>query len=107
MSHNDDTKQIDKKVLEDFYSFFSGKYVDMLPYIYAEPSDAYKGIVKNCKDYYLFSDEIDNIEHHKEKLMMHLANVEDIIEIGPGFDYVMMKKTLPVISCAKKLSVFR
>ena len=95
--------QVDQKVLNDFYDFFSGKYTDMLPYVYAEPSDAYKRIVKNCKDYYLFGDEIDNIEHNKDKFINHLANVEDIIEIGPGFDFILTKKTLPVISYAKQL----
>ena len=103
MSSHDCTQRIEKRVEKDFYDFFTGKYVDMLPYIYAEPSDAYKRIVNNCKDYYIFGDEVDNIEQNKDKLTKYLENVEDIIEIGPGFDLVMSKKTLPVISYAKEL----
>jgi hypothetical protein len=78
----------------------------MLPYIYAEPSDAYKRIVKDCEDYYIFRDEVENIENNKEKLTKYLANVKDMIEIGPGFNEVMTKKTLPIVSCANKLKRF-
>jgi hypothetical protein len=92
--------------LDDFYRFFKGEYIDMLPYIYAEPSDAYKRIVKDCEDYYIFRDEVENIENNKEKLTKYLANVKDMIEIGPGFNEVMAKKTLPIVSCANKLKRF-
>jgi uncharacterized SAM-dependent methyltransferase len=105
MSNDEDPQQKNKK-LDDFYRFFKGEYIDMLPYIYAEPSDAYKRIVKDCEDYYIFRDEVENIENNKEKLTKYLANVKDMIEIGPGFNEVMTKKTLPIVSCANKLKRF-
>ena len=105
MSSNQDSQQKNKKS-DDFYRFFKGEYIDMLPYVYAEPSDAYKRIIKYCEDYYLFRDEVENIENNKEKLTKYLANVMDMIEIGPGFAEVMTKKTLPLVSCAAKLKRF-
>jgi hypothetical protein len=78
----------------------------MLPYIYAEPSDGYKRIVNDCENCYTFRDEVENIENNKEKLTKYLANVKDMIEIGPGFNEVMTKKTLPIVSCAEKLKRF-
>ncbi len=95
--------QVDQKTLDDYYAFFTGKEVDMLPYVYAESSEAYRDLVKNSPDYYLFRDEVSIIANNKDKLSNYLADVVGIVEVGPGFDYTISRKTIPFLSYAQNL----
>jgi len=89
--------QVDQKTLDDYYAFFTGKEVDMLPYVYAEPSEAYSELVKNNPDYYLFRDEVNTIAFNEDSFKKYLSDVTDIIEIGPGCDYTVKHKTAPIL----------
>lgn len=92
----------DQKTLNDYYAFFSGKEVDMLPYVYAEPSDAYNALV-HTPEYYLFKDEVNTITHNQDALRKYLGGVTDIVEIGPGCDYAVENKTVHILNCAADL----
>lgn len=94
--------QVDQKTLDDYYAFFSGKEVDMLPYVYAEPSDAYNALV-HAPEYYLFRDEVNTIANNQDVLRRYLTGVTDIVEIGPGCDYTVENKTVPILNCASDL----
>jgi len=95
---------IEKKTLEDYVAFFTTKKgADMLPYAYLEATDNYNNLVKNCPDYYLFNDEVKTISSNKDALKEYLKEVTDIVEIGPGSDYTLEHKTLPILSYVENL----
>lgn len=95
---------IDKKTLQDYVTFFTTKKgADMLPYAYLEATDNYNNLVKNCPDYYLFNDEVKTISSNKDALKEYLKEVTDIVEIGPGSDYTLEHKTLPILSYVENL----
>ena len=93
-----------QKALEDYYNFFTTKEgADILPYVYIEKPSAFDDLVKNCKDYYLFQDEVNLILENQDILSHYLTNISDIIEIGPGFTHSVEHKTLSILQAAKDL----
>lgn len=97
--------KITDPILRDFFKFFSTKSgADVLPYAYMGSSDYYNSLIKNCPDYYLSHDEIELIHKNAKKFKKHLKNVTDIIEIGPGSEFALMNKTLPMIKYADNLT---
>ncbi len=99
---------IDKKILEDYFSFFTQKEgAEMTSYIYLDSCNYYDQLIKDSADYYLCRDHIEIIKKHKDKFKQYLFEVTDIIEIGPGSDYVVKNKTMPILSYAKNLKSYQ
>jgi len=95
---------IDKKTFEDYVAFFTTKKgLDMLSYAYLGTTDNYNNFIKNCPDYYLFNDEAKAISSNQRLLAEYLKDVTDIVEIGPGSDYTLEHKTLPILSYVENL----
>lgn len=92
------------KILEDYFKFFTtSEGLDMTSYIYLDSHNYYDKLIRCSQEYYLCRDHIELISKHKDKFTDHLKDVTDIIEIGPGSDYVIRNKTMPILSYAKKL----
>lgn len=101
------TKQLDQKILQDYYRFFSlNEDIDMLSYAYMASSDLYDGLLKYNTDYYLFREEVDLIKNHKAKFNEILAKITHIVEVGPGSSHVIKHKTLPILGYAKDLKKY-
>jgi uncharacterized SAM-dependent methyltransferase len=93
-----DANQIHK----DFFDLFtSNQAKDLLKYAYQDPSlyDA----VTNSPDYYLFRDEVQLIQQHKDQLSEHLSGIKTLVELGPGSENGLSQKTLPLLNCAQDL----
>lgn len=89
---------------EDYFKFFTtSSGADMLPYAYMGASDNYDDLVKRCDDYYLSKEEIEIFASNYDVLAKCLEGVTDIVEIGPGSEYPVRHKTLPIIKATKNL----
>lgn len=89
---------------EDYFKFFTTSAgADMLPYAYMGLSNSYDALVKDCDDYYLSKEEIGIFASNKSVLTKYLEDVTDIVEIGPGSEYPVEHKTLPIIQSASNL----
>ena len=84
--------------------FTSNNSKDMLSYAYMEASHYYDDLLRHSSDYYLFRDEVSIIKENKKALEKYLTNITDIMEIGPGSDYALENKTLPILTCAPNLN---
>jgi uncharacterized SAM-dependent methyltransferase len=101
---NTNLLNIYKKTLQDYYSFFTTEEgADVLPYVYLENPKAFDNLVKNCKDYYLFWDEVELVNKNKLIISDYLAGVENVLEIGPGSDHSVSHKTLSILKYANNL----
>jgi uncharacterized SAM-dependent methyltransferase len=92
------------KIFEDYYKFLTtAEGADILPYAYLIDSNSYEKLIKTCKDYYLFDDEVALIKNNSLKLKHYLNDITNIIEIGPGSNHTVINKTVPFLQYAKKL----
>jgi uncharacterized SAM-dependent methyltransferase len=88
----------------DYLQFFTTQQgADMAPYLFFDTIDACCDFYKNCNDYYLCRDEISIINKNGDIFTKYLAGVTDIIEIGPGFEYTVQNKTIPMLHYATDL----
>jgi len=91
-----------KQVHKDFYELFTTNHnKDMLKYAYQNP--AVYDAVTQSPDYYLFRDEAQLIERHKEQLSEYLNDIKTVVEFGPGSENGLVQKTLPLLSYAQDL----
>ena len=99
--------QIDQKILDDYFKFFTNPNgIDMLQYTYMVSGLYYDNLIKNCKDYYLCRDEIEIIAKNHHNFRKYLKEIISIVEIGPGSDYAINNKTLPILNCANHLKKY-
>jgi uncharacterized SAM-dependent methyltransferase len=95
---------MDHNTKQDYFSFFTKpEGADMLPYAYLDPHNAYDQLIKDCPDYYLFQDEVENITHNQEILEKHLSCITSVVEIGPGSTHAVRNKTLPILNLINNL----
>ncbi|MGB4191804.1 MAG: L-histidine N(alpha)-methyltransferase [Rickettsiales bacterium] len=93
---------IPPKTLFDYLSFFTKKTdTNMSSYIYLDSCNYYDKLIRNSKDYYLCNDHIELIKNSKDSFTKHLNDITDIIEIGPGSDYVIRNKTMVILDYAR------
>lgn len=100
---NVDSKN-NSKVITDYIKFFlTEEGSEMTSYIYLDSENYYDHLIRNSEDYYLCRDHIqlisDNINRYKE----YLEDVVDVIEFGPGSEYVMKNKTIKMLYNLPKL----
>ena len=95
------------KMMNDYLAFFTTpEGADMLPYAYMESSDNYDNLIKYNSDYYLFNDEVQIIKQNKDLFTKYLSGIESVVEIGPGSDYAIEHKTLPILHSTKNLKTY-
>lgn len=91
------------KEFGDYIAFFTGSHgCDMVFYAYKGTAGTYNDMVQSDK-YYLCREEIENIKQSKAVLESFLYEVNNIIEIGPGSDYTLLNKTIPILNASKNL----
>lgn len=95
---------VSSKTLSDYLSFFTQKTdTNMSSYIYLDSCNYYDKLIRNSQDYYLCTDHIELIKNSKDSFTKHLNDITDIIEIGPGSDYVIKNKTMVILDYAKNV----
>ncbi len=100
--------KVSKKTLDDYWKFFTTEEgADILPYAYMGPSHYYNDLIKNCEDYYLCRDEIEILSNNKKVFEQYLADVECIMEIGPGSVHAVENKSLNILKSAKDLKLYQ
>ena len=93
--------------MKDYIKFFTNKEkIDMLGYAYKASSSDYDIMLDHCEAYYPFRDESKIINESQNYLKSILADVLDIIEIGPGSDSALTNKTLPILDSAANLKTY-
>ncbi|MBN8512346.1 MAG: L-histidine N(alpha)-methyltransferase [Rickettsiales bacterium] len=94
------------KELGDYIDFFGSSHgCDMVFYAYKGTAGAYNEMVQSDK-YYLCREEIENIKQGKAVLENFLYEVSNIIEIGPGSEYTLLHKTIPILSASENLTKY-
>jgi len=107
LDNNEINTDNEHSILQDYLAFFTTENgVDMLPYAYMESSGYYNNIIKNNPDYYLFSEEVQIIKENKNLISQYLNEVSEVIEIGPGSNYAIENKTLPLLSYVKDIETY-
>ena len=95
------------KVSKDYEHLFLGKRSGHLTeYIYCGDTDYYEKLVKEEKDYYLTSSEIKLLQKHKYEIANIIGKECNVIEIGPGPEYILKTKVIPLLNAFKKLSSY-
>lgn len=98
---------IPQKTLEDYLKFFTTpEGTDMTSYIYQDSCNYYDQLIRSSQEYYLCKKHIEIILNYKDKFIKYLDGVTDVIEIGPGTDYVVKNKTMNILSYAKNLKAY-
>lgn len=106
-SRINDEKEIPGKILEDYLKFFTApEGADMTSYIYQDSHNYYDQLICSSAEYYLCKKHIEIILNNKDKFTNYLDGVTDIIEIGPGTDYVVKNKTMNILSYANNLKAY-
>ncbi len=94
------------KELGDYIDFFTSSHgCDMVFYAYKGTSGTYNEMVQSDK-YYLCREEIENIKQGEAVLENFLYEVSNIIEIGPGSEYTLLNKTIPILNASKNLAKY-
>lgn len=89
--------------LKNYITFFTSNIgCDMVFYAYTGSTQSYSNIVQLDK-YYLCREEIENIKQGKAVLENFLYDSNNIIEIGPGSEYTLLNKTIPILGASKNL----
>src|SRR3990167_10750498 len=95
------------QTFNDYYKFLTTtEGADILPYTYLSSGDSYEKLIKDCKDYYLFDDEVALIKNNHHKLKHYLSEITNIIEIGPGSKHTVINKTIPILQYAQNLESY-
>lgn len=94
------------KELGDYIDFFTSNHgCDMVFYAYKGTAGTYNEMVQSDK-YYLCREEIENIKQGKAVLENFLYDSNNIIEIGPGSEYTLLNKTIPIFNVSKNLAKY-
>ena len=95
------------KAVKDYEDLFLGKRSGHLTeYMYCNAIDYYEKLVHEEKNYYPTQSEIFIIEHHKHEIANIIGENYNIIEIGPGPEYILRTKVLPLLNALKDLSSY-
>jgi uncharacterized SAM-dependent methyltransferase len=95
------------KALKDFEDLFLGKRSGHLSeYMYNGDIDYYAALIETDKDYYPVHSEISLIAKHGDEIADIIGEGCNIIEIGPGPEYSLKRKTIPLLSSFKKLTSY-
>lgn len=87
-----------QNILADYFKFFTSKDgIDMLRYAYQGSHNYYEDLILNCKEYYLYSEEVEVIKSHQQIFRTQLDMVNTVIDVGPGTKRSMQNKTIPII----------
>src|SRR4051812_39307685 len=94
-----DTQTVPYKVVRDYEDLFLGKRAGHLTeYMYCGDVDYYDKLVQGEKDYYLTSTEISIIEKYKHDIANLIGENCNVIDIGPGSQYITKLKVIPLLS---------
>ena len=90
--------------LKDYIDLFSGEKSGHLTRFGFMCDDSYYEKLLAHTDYYLCSVESDLIESCRDKIGSFIADVHQVVELGPGYLTSVEKKTIPLL---KSLSSFK
>jgi len=91
----------------DYEDLFLGKRSGHLTeYMYCDDVDYYGELVQEEKDYYPTRSEISLINKHKDEIADIIGEDCNVIEVGPGPEYILKTKVIPLLSAFKNLSSY-
>ncbi len=97
------------KIKKDFLTLFNdkgnGKLTEYMYYA-DEGNNYYSKFIQSHKAYYLYDEEIEIIRQNKHILSKYLKNNPNIIDIGPGTNTALEKKTLPILKALKNFQSY-
>lgn len=95
------------KELQDYVAFFTSEDgTDMMQYTYQDSGQRYDALTRNSEEYYVCRDEIENIKNNLDVIQKYMTDVTNVIEIGPGSEYPVEHKTLPILKCIRDLKCY-
>jgi L-histidine N-alpha-methyltransferase len=95
------------KALKDYEDLFLEKRSGHLTgYIYGGEVDYYDKLVQEERNYYLTRTEISILEKHKHDISKAIGENCNVVEIGPGPEYISETKLIPLLREFKSLSSY-